>query len=82
MPLLSVSGHKNTIVNHIITVCYELFCPIWYESKADYLKIGVTLASLQKDAAKISDNEAAAQWPEARGVLFQSIHTRPKNLAA
>ncbi len=47
-----------------------------------YLKPGITLEGLQKEAAKISDNEAATQWQKARTVLFQSIHARPKDLAA
>jgi transposase InsO family protein len=49
---------------------------------SQYLKPGITLKDLQKDAAKISDNEAAAQWQKARTTLFQSIHARPKDLAA
>lgn len=48
-----------------------------------YLRPGITLKNLQEDAAKISDNEAAAQWQKARAILFQSIHApRPKDLAA
>lgn len=46
-----------------------------------HLKAGITLAALQKEAAKMSDNEAAAQWQKARTALFQSIHARPKTVA-
>ena len=47
-----------------------------------YLKPGITLAALQKEAASISDNEAAARWQKARKALFQSIHARSKKIAA
>ena len=50
--------------------------------KNKQLKAGITLRDLKKEASKISDNEAAARWQDARKALFQSIHARPKNIAA
>ena len=42
------------------------------------LKPGVTLAQLQTEATRLTDNEAAQQLNEAKRRLFQSIHPRPK----
>ena len=43
-----------------------------------FLKPGVTLAQLQTEATRLTDNEAAQQLNEAKRRLFQSIHPRPK----
>ena len=46
-----------------------------------HLRPGVTLATLRRQAASISDNDAAAQLNEARSQLFLSIHKRSRNAA-
>ena len=46
-----------------------------------FLRRGVTLESLRRQAASMSDNEAAAQLNEARTQLFLSIHKRSRNAA-
>jgi transposase InsO family protein len=46
-----------------------------------FLRPGVTLQSLRREAASISDNEAAARLNEARSRLFLSIHKRSRNAA-
>jgi transposase InsO family protein len=48
---------------------------------ARFLKPGVTLEALQQQAAERSDNDAAALLNQARQILFQSIHKRPKSAA-
>ena len=39
-----------------------------------FLRKGVTLTALRRQAASISDNDAAAQLSQARSQLFISIH--------
>ncbi len=46
-----------------------------------FLRPGITLQSLRRQAASISDNDAAAQLNEARSQLFLSIHKRSRNVA-
>jgi len=46
-----------------------------------FLRPGVTLNSLRRQAASISDNDAAARLNHARSQLFLSIHKRPRNAA-
>src|SRR5450631_137480 len=46
-----------------------------------FLRPGVTLQSLRREAASMSDNEAAARLNEARNRLFISIHKRSRNAA-
>jgi hypothetical protein len=43
-----------------------------------FLKPGITLAQLQDEATRLTDNDAAQQLNEARQRLFQSIHHRSK----
>jgi hypothetical protein len=43
-----------------------------------FLKPGITLAQLQAEATRLTDNDAAQQLNEARQRLFQSIHHRSK----
>ncbi len=46
-----------------------------------YLKAGITLSGLQRQATSISDNEAARRLNQARAALFQSINRRLKRAA-
>lgn len=46
-----------------------------------FLRPGVTLDSLRRQAASISDNDAAARLNHARSQLFISIHKRPRTAA-
>jgi hypothetical protein len=46
-----------------------------------FLKPGITLAQLQAEATRLTDNEAAQQLNQARSRLFQSIHNRSKRAA-
>jgi transposase InsO family protein len=46
-----------------------------------FLKPGITLAQLQAEATRLTDNDAAQQLNEARRRLFQSIHHRSKSAA-
>lgn len=46
-----------------------------------FLRRGVTLESLHRQATRISDNDAAARLNEARTQLFAAIHKRSKNAA-
>jgi transposase InsO family protein len=46
-----------------------------------FLHPGVTLQSLRREAARMSDNEAAARLNDARSQLFLSIHKRSRNAA-
>ena len=46
-----------------------------------FLRPGVTLSTLRRQAASISDNEAAAQLNQARSQLFLSIYKRSRNAA-
>ena len=40
------------------------------------LSPGITLASLERQAAQMTDNQAAKALTEARSKLFRSIHRR------
>ena len=51
------------------------------ERVPQFLRPGVTLASLRRQAASMSDNEAAARLNKARSHLFLSIHKRSRNAA-
>ena len=46
-----------------------------------FLRPGITLASLRREANSMSDNDAAARLNEARSQLFLSIHKRSRNAA-
>ncbi len=46
-----------------------------------YLKAGITLSGLQREATCMSDNEAARRLNQARAALFQSINRRLKRSA-
>jgi transposase InsO family protein len=46
-----------------------------------FLRPGVTLQSLRRQAASMSDNDAATRLNEARNQLFLSIHKRSRNAA-
>lgn len=46
-----------------------------------FLKPGITLAALQREATRLSDNEAAARLNQARQQLFVSIHKRSRSAA-
>ena len=46
-----------------------------------FLRPGVTLPSFRREAASMSDNEAATRLNEARSRLFLSIHKRSRNAA-
>ena len=46
-----------------------------------FLRRGVTLESLRRQAASMSDNDAATRLNEARTQLFISIHKRSRNAA-
>ena len=46
-----------------------------------FLRRGVTLESLRRQAARMSDNEAAARLNEARSQLFTFIYQRSRNAA-
>ena len=46
-----------------------------------FLKPGITLAALQREAARISDNAAAARLNQSRQQLFVSIHKRSRSAA-
>ena len=48
---------------------------------AQFLKPGVTFATLDALAAAMSDNEAARRLNEARALLFQPFHPRSKRVA-
>lgn len=45
---------------------------------ASFLKCGITLQTLEHNAARMTDNEAARRLNEARTKLFQSIYHRSK----
>ncbi|MEO6929355.1 MAG: integrase, partial [Casimicrobiaceae bacterium] len=45
---------------------------------SDHLKPGITIATLERKANAMSDNEAAMQLQQARKRLFQSINRRSK----
>ena len=46
-----------------------------------FLRRGVTLESLRRQAARMSDNDAATRLNEARSYLFLSIHKRSRHAA-
>jgi len=46
-----------------------------------FLRPGVTLETLRRQAARMSDNDAAAQLNEARSQLFLSFHKRSRSAA-
>jgi transposase InsO family protein len=46
-----------------------------------FLRCGITLAALRRQAARMSDNEAASRLNAARTQLFLSIHKRSRNAA-
>ena len=46
-----------------------------------FLRPGITLTSLRREANSMSDNDAAARLNEARSQLFLSIHKRSRNAA-
>ena len=46
-----------------------------------FLRRGITLASLRRQAASMADNDAAARLNEARSQLFLSIHKRSRKAA-
>jgi hypothetical protein len=46
-----------------------------------HLRPGITLETLRRQAASMSDNDAAARLNEARSQLFLSIHKRSRNAA-
>jgi len=46
-----------------------------------FLKIGITLETLEQEANSLSDNKAAEQLHQARKQLFLSIHNRSKSVA-
>ena len=48
---------------------------------AQFLKPGVTFATLDALAAAMSDNEAARRLNEARAKLFQTFHPRSEHVA-
>ena len=49
------------------------------EQVESHLRPGITLDTLRRQAASISDNDAAARLNEARNKLFLSIHKRSRN---
>jgi len=49
------------------------------EQVESHLRPGITLDTLRRQAASISDNDAAARLNEARSKLFLSIHKRSRN---
>jgi hypothetical protein len=46
-----------------------------------FLRCEITLAALRRQAASMSDNEAASRLNAARTQLFLSIHKRSRNAA-
>ena len=46
-----------------------------------FLKAGITLSGLQREAASLTDNQAPERLNQARAALFQSIHRRLKRCA-
>jgi transposase InsO family protein len=51
------------------------------EKVQQFLRPGITLQSLRRQAASISDNDAVARLNQARSQLFLSIHKRSRNAA-
>jgi len=51
------------------------------EDIAAFLKPDITLESLRAEAARHSDNDAAARLSQARQQLFLSIHKRSRSVA-
>jgi transposase InsO family protein len=49
------------------------------EQVESHLRPGITLDTLRRQAASMSDNDAAARLNEARSKLFLSIHKRSRN---
>ena len=64
---------------HLVMTPFEKLAAI--TKVQQFLRPDVTLDSLQRQAASISDNEAAARLNQARNKLFLSIHKRPRNAA-
>lgn len=51
------------------------------DASGQYLKPGITLNQLDRQAAAMSDNEAAQRLNEARAILFKTIFNRSKKAA-
>lgn len=64
---------------HLVMTPFEKLATVTQVQQ--FLRPGVTLNSLRRQAASISDNDAAARLNHARSQLFLSIHKRPRNAA-
>jgi hypothetical protein len=64
---------------HLVMTPFEKLTGI--EDVAAFLKPDITLESLRAEAARHSDNDAAARLSQARQQLFLSIHKRSRSVA-
>lgn len=64
---------------HLVMTPFEKLATV--TSVRQFLRPGVTLSTLRRQAASISDNEAAARLNQARTQLFLSIHKRSRTAA-
>ncbi len=64
---------------HLVMTPFEKLATVTQVQQ--FLRPGVTLNSLRRQATSISDNDAAARLNHARSQLFLSIHKRPRNAA-
>jgi hypothetical protein len=70
---------KKTYPHELIMTPFQRLQSI--KDYALHLKVGITTARLEHQAAAMSDNEAAKQVQQARKLLFQSINRRSKTAA-
>ncbi len=79
----AITDHKGKIrkryPQHLVMTPFEKLATL--EQVQQHLQPGVTLETLRRQAASISDNDAAARLNEARRQLFLSIHKRSRNAA-
>jgi transposase InsO family protein len=70
---------KKRYPQRLVMTPLEKFAGI--EKPERFLKPGITLAALHREAASVSDNAAAAALNQARQRLFHSIHKRSRSAA-
>jgi len=78
-----ITDHKGKIrkryPQRLVMTPFEKLATL--ERCQQFLRPGVTLQSLRREAASMSDNEAATRLNEARSRLFLSIQKRSRNAA-
>jgi transposase InsO family protein len=78
-----ITDHKGKIrkryPQRLVMTPFEKLASL--ENVHQFLPRGITLESLRRQAASLSDNDAAARLNEARSQLFLSIHKRSRNAA-